>query len=116
MLEIKSREEFIRALKANDVVFIEYYDSSSDESKLFYDVMRELVKHIDPRILVLRIDARRYPELSKDVSHVPCLRIYYRGEIIFEQQGLFGIRDLDLYVLRRSIRSVFSDMNIAFKV
>ena len=115
-MEISSREEFVRALKANDVVMIEYYDPESRESELFNDVVKELSKHIDPRILVLRVNTRENPELVSDISKIPCLRVYYRGKLVFEQQGFFGNLELDVYVLRRSIRSVFKGLNIAFRV
>jgi len=116
LIDISSREELVRALKANEVVFIEYYDSSSENKDLSYYIMRELTKYIDPRILVLRIDVYKYPDLGGDVSHTPCLRVFYRGKMVFEQQGFFGDIELDMYVLRRSIRSVFHGLNIGFRV
>lgn len=116
MLEITSREELVRAIRANDVVLISYFSSDSEKNELFKNIMKELSKHLDPRILVLKVDAEKNPDLTSDVSELPCLRVYYRGRIIFEQVGFFGKPDLDVYVLRRSIRSVFHSMNIAFKV
>jgi len=116
MLEVASREEFIRALRANDVVMIEFYDPESRESSEFSYVVKELSKHADPRILVLRVNVKKTPELGVGVRTIPCLRIYYRGEVIFEQQGYFGKFDLDVYVLRRSIRSVFNSMNLGYRI
>ncbi|MET1160634.1 MAG: thioredoxin [Thermoprotei archaeon] len=116
MLEVSSREELNRALRANDIVMIEYYDPESKKSREFNFVIKELVKYIDPRILVLRVNVKRAPELSSDVSTIPCLRVYYRGELIFEQQGYFGNVELDVYVLRRSIRSVFYDRNLKYRI
>jgi thioredoxin 1 len=116
MLKISTREEFVRALKANELVMIGYYDSGSKDSSIFRDIYRELVKHTDPRILPLIIDTKETPELANDLSTIPCIRLYYRGRLIFEQQGVFGDRELDVLVLRRSIRSVFHSLNLSFKI
>lgn len=116
MLEISSHEELMRALKANEVVFIGYYDPGSKEGMLFHDVYRELEKHVDPGILVLKINVRKNPELVKGLSTIPCIRVYYKGRLVFEQQGFFGKIDFDVYVLRRSIRSVFHELNISYRI
>ncbi len=116
MLEISNREELIRALKANEVVLIGYYDPDSREGMMFHYIYRELQKHADPRILVLRVNTRKNPEFVKELPTVPCIRVYYKGRLVFEQQGFFGKLDLDVYVLRRSIRSVFHGLNISFRI
>ncbi len=116
VVEINNREDFIRALKANNIVVIEYYDPDDTESTRFDRVVKKLTKHADPRILFLKINISKNPELGDGVNKLPCLRVYYRGRIIFEQKGSFGKEDLDLYVLRRSIRSVFHGFNISFKI
>lgn len=116
MLEINSREDLVRALRANEIVLIGYYDPDTREGMLFHDIYKELSKHADPRILVLRVNTRKNPEFMEELPTIPCIRVYYRGKVIFEQQGFFGKRDLDVYVLRRSIRSVFHGLNLAFKI
>jgi thioredoxin 1 len=116
VIEINNREDFIRALKANSIVVIEYYDPENEESTKFDKVVKKLTKYADPRILFLKININRNPELGGGVKELPCLRVYYRGKIIFEQKGSFGKEDLDLHVLRRSIRSVFHGFNISFKI
>ncbi|ABN70358.1 hypothetical protein Smar_1266 [Staphylothermus marinus F1] len=116
LIEINSREELFRAIKSNDVVIIEYYNLDSHESKKFSRVVKLLSRYADPRILFLRINVGKNPDLSEGVNEIPCIRVYYKGKIIFEQKGSFGKEDLDLFVLRRSIRSVFHGFNIAFKI
>ncbi|ADI32286.1 thioredoxin family protein [Staphylothermus hellenicus] len=116
LVEISSKEEFFRAVKSNDVVIIEYYNQNSVESKKFSRVVKQLSRYADPRILFLRINIGKNPDLGEGVNEIPCIRVYYKGKMIFEQKGSFGREDLDLFVLRRSIRSVFYGFNIAFKI
>lgn len=116
MLDISSREEFVRAIRSNSVVLIGYYDSESEMGKFFGRVYKELTKHVDPQILVLRVDTNRAVELSCDLKSSPCIRVYYMGKLVFEQRGFFGDLDLDLYVLRRSIRSVLRSYNLTYRV
>jgi len=116
MLEVRSYEEFVRALEANEVVMIGYYDPESRDAALFYSVYKKLSEHADPRILVIIINTRRSPELSRDLSTTPCIRVYYHGKVVFEQQGLFGDMELDVYVLRRSIRTVLRELSIPFRI
>lgn len=116
MLIISTREEFTRAIKSNNVVLIGYYDLESEKGKFFNKVFNELAKHIDSRILVLRVDTSRVNELVEESMSKPCIRMYYMGKLVFEQSGFFGDFDLDLFVLRRSIRSVLRDHDISYKV
>lgn len=116
ILEISTREELVRAIKANNVVVVEYYKPDSIESKKFGRVVKQLTRYADPRILFLRVNIDKNPQLGDGIDEIPCIRVYYKGKIIFEQKGSFGKEDLDLLVLRRSIRSVFHGFNIAFKI
>ncbi len=116
MIEVRSREEIDRAIASNRVVIIEYYDKESRIGREFSRAVKYLEKHIDPSILILRVSAREHPELLDGVKELPLLRVYLDGKLVFEQQGGFGKTDLDLMVLRRSIRSVLRSFNVAFKI
>lgn len=116
MLSISTREEFIRAIKYNNVVLIGYYDLDSEEGRFFSKVFSELYKHVDSRILVLRVDTSSGGELVDELLYKPCIRMYYMGKLVFEQHGFFGNLELDLFVLRRSIRSILREYNVYYKV
>jgi len=116
MLEISSSEELERALLFNEVVMIGYYDPESREATLFRKVYKRLSEHADPRILVLVANLRNIPELLRDSTTTPCIRVYYRGALVFEQKGLFGDEELDVFVLRRGIRAVLRELNVHFRV
>jgi len=116
LIEISSRDDFIRAIKANKVVIVEYFDPDNENSKKFYLTIKDVERHVDPSILVARINIRKIPELSKGVHTLPCIRVFLDGEVVFEQQGVFGKRDLDLMVLRRGIRSVLRSRNVSLKI
>ncbi len=117
--EIRSNEELYRILNSYSLVLIQYLDPNRDrESRELYYAFRELSKilsvNMDAIAAIVRID--KYPELARDVDKTPLLRVYHRGRIIFEQYGGFSERDLDLYVLRRSIRNTLHRMNLRYRV
>ncbi len=116
MIEINTRDDFIRAIKTNQVVIVEYFDPDNEESKKFYPTMKDVEKHVDPSILVLRINVKKTPELSNGIHTLPCIRVFLDGKVVFEQQGVFGRRELDLMVLRRGIRSVLRNRNVLLKI
>ncbi len=115
ILEISHRSELLRALQSNQVVIIEYSDPEKDESKSFNRIIKMLSKYADPTILFLRINIKN-SNISSELPRTPCIRVYYRGKVIFEQKDFFGKEDMDLYVLRRGIRSVFKTYNIPLRI
>lgn len=115
MYELKSKEEFARALKGNEVVLIEYYEPENRDCEVMAQSMREFYKYADRNILFCRINTRDHPEIA-DVESTPAIRVYYRGELIFEQLGVLSTVELTVKVVRRSIREVFRKHNIDLKV
>lgn len=115
MYELKSKEEFIRALKGNELVLIEYYEPGNKECDVMNESMKELAKYAGQTVLFCRINVREHPEIDS-VSDVPAIRVYYRGEPIFEQIGSMSTVELNLRVVRRSIREVFRARNIQVRI
>lgn len=115
MYELKSKEEFVRALRGNDVVLIEYYDPSSKECQIMHESMKEFSKYADKEILFCRVNVKEHPEINS-IIETPTLRVYYKGELVFEQIGVLSTVELNLRVVRRSIREVFRRRNINVKV
>ncbi len=116
MIEVSNVEELRRAMSTYKVVIIEYYDPDDRVSREFSKAVKMLQKHLDPNGIILRVSLKEHPELASDVKTIPCLRVYLSGRLVFEQQGGFGNRDLDLMVLRRSIRHTLRGLNAAFKI
>lgn len=116
MIEITSVEELRRAMESYKVVIVEYYDPDDKVSREFSKAVKMLQRYLDPEGIILRVSVKKSPELVKDVKTVPCLRVYLFGKLVFEQQGGFGKRDLDLLVLRRSIRHTLRGLNVSFKI
>lgn len=114
MYELKSREEFIRALRGNDVVLVEYYDPDIKDCEIMHESMKELSKHIE-KVLFCLINVKKHPEIDK-VTETPTLRVFYRGELIFEQIGTMSTVELNLRVVRRSIREAFQKQNINIRI
>lgn len=115
-ISITRREELMRAISSNDVVIIGYNDRNIKGAEDFDKILRELSKKVDPTILVLKVDVSQAPDLGEDVPELPYVRVYLKGKIVFEQYGWFGRPDLDLYVLRRSIRTVLRSLNVTLKI
>lgn len=116
MVEVKDMEELKRALNFYKVVIVEYYDPDDEVSREFSKAVKMLQEHLDPEGIILRISKKDHPELASDVKTIPCLRVYLYGRLVFEQQGGFGNRELDLTVLRRSIRHTLRGLNVAFRI
>ncbi|WFO76121.1 thioredoxin [Desulfurococcaceae archaeon MEX13E-LK6-19] len=116
MIEIRDVVELKRALNFYKVVIIEYYDPDDEVSREFSKAVKMLQKHLDPDGIILRVSTKEHPELASDVKTIPCLRVYLNGKLVFEQQGGFGNRELDLTVLRRSIRHTLRSLNVAFRI
>ena len=116
MYEVTSIEEIKRAINSNRVVIIEYYDPDSKESREFSKAVKAMERTLDPSILLLRVSIKRFPYLMDGIKEIPCIRVYLDGRLVFEQQGGFGKRDLDLMVLRRSIRSTLRGLNASFRI
>lgn len=115
MYEIRSREEFIRAVRGNEIVLVEFYEPDNRDCQIMYESMREFSKYADRNILFCRVNVRELPDVAK-VDDLPTLRVYYKGELIFEQIGVLSTVDLNLKVVRRSIREVFRSHNIDVRV
>ncbi|MEM0004008.1 MAG: thioredoxin family protein [Desulfurococcaceae archaeon] len=115
MYELKSREELVRAVKGNEIVLIEYYESGNKDCQIMYESMKELSKYADKVILFCRVNVKEHPEIA-DVDEIPAIRVYYRGELVFEQFGALSTVGLNLKVIRRSIREVFTKRNIYVRI
>lgn len=115
MYEIRSKEEFMRAIGGNEVVLVEFYDPDNDDCLIMYESMKEFSKQADRNILFCRVNVKEHPDIAK-VDSTPTIHVYYRGELIFEQIGALSDVELNLKVVRRSIREVFRTQNINIKV
>jgi hypothetical protein len=117
--EVKSSEELYRILKSYELVVIQYLNPDKDkESRELYHAFRKLStilsRNRDAIAAIIRTD--KYPELARGINREPLLRVYHRGRIVFEQYGGFGERELDLYVLRRSIRDTLYKLNLRYRI
>ncbi len=116
MYEVSSIDEIKRAISSNRVVIVEYYDPDSKVSKDFSKTIKAMERTLDQSILLLRVSIKKFPSLMDSIKEIPCIRVYLDGRLVFEQQGCFGKRDLDLMVLRRSIRNTLRSLNVSFKI
>ncbi len=114
-LEVDNKGLINRALRFYEVVVIEYYDPDNPVSYEFSRAVRAMAATSDPSVMYLRVNVKRHPELAEG-GEAPMLRVYHRGVLVFEQQGGFGKKDLDLYVLRKSIRETLRGLDINIRV
>lgn len=115
MYELKSREEFMRAIKGNDIVLVEFYKPGDRKCQIMHESMKEFSKLADRDMLFCRVNIGEHPEIA-DVSELPTLRVYYRGELIFEQIGSLSTVDLNLKIVRRGIREIFRARDIHVRI
>ncbi|MEM2025779.1 MAG: thioredoxin family protein [Desulfurococcaceae archaeon] len=115
MYELKSKEEFIRAIRGNEVVLVEFYEPNDRDCQIMHESMKEFSKSVDQNMLFCRVNIKEHPEIA-DVNDLPTLRVYYRGELVFEQIGTLSTVDLNLKIVRRSIRETFKARDISVRV
>ena len=115
-IELTSKEELERVLSSEEPVVIEYYDPDEEGSKVFSEVVKELGKVADSRLIFCRINVKEHSALAEGIGETPALRVFYKGNVIFEQRGCFGDPKLDLMVLRRGIRAVFESIRLSLKI
>mgnify|MGYP001770676932 CR=1 FL=1 len=116
MYELKSREELIRALRGNDIVLIEYYEPGNKECEIMAESMKEFEKQASHVVLFCRVNVKEHPDIAVDVDSVPAIRVFYKGELVFEQLGSLSTAELNLKVIRRSIREVFKAKNVQVRI
>lgn len=116
MIKIKSKEEFVRALSFNEVVFVNFYSKLSKNYDTVVAIAKELSRSIDSRILVIGVDVDEVPELASDLPCIPCLRVYFCGKPVFEQLSFFNELEQDVKIIRRGVRDVFRSLNINYRV
>jgi hypothetical protein len=72
MYELKSREDFIRAIRGNEVVLVEYYKPEDKDCEIMYESMKEFSKYADKNILFCRVNIKDHPELGDVDSGSSC--------------------------------------------
>jgi hypothetical protein len=115
-IELTSKEELERVLSSDEPVVIEYYDPDVEGSKIFSEVVKELGKVADSRLIFCRVNVKEHSALAEGIEETPALRVFYKRNVIFEQKGCFGNPKLDLMVLRRGIRAVFESIRLSLKI
>ena len=115
MIELKSKSEFIRTLQGNEIVLVEFYKPGDKDCEIMHETMKEFIKYADQNILFCRINIMEYPEFE-GIDKIPVIRLYYRSKLVFEQIGTLSTAELNLKVLRRSIREVFRSHNVGIRV
>ncbi|MCY0868060.1 MAG: thioredoxin family protein [Desulfurococcus sp.] len=116
MYELRTREEFMRAIMSNEVVIIEYYMPGVKDSEYISWALRDIEKAADPRILFCRVNVNETPELAERQVDVPYVEAYYMGEKVFEHYGSLSSIDLNVTALRRGLRSVLKSLKVNIRV
>lgn len=116
MYELRNRDELERALRANELVVILYYGERGPEHDTMMETMRKLEESADPRVFFCGVNVAEHPELVEGVERVPHLKLYYNGELVFEQVGSLTSTELNLFALRRGMKSVLAARNVNIRI
>lgn len=116
MYELRSRDELERALRANELVIVLYYGERGPEQDTMMETLRRLEESADPRVLFCSVNVLEHPELVEGVDRVPHLKLYHNGEVVFEQVGSLTSAELNLFALRRGMRSVLAARNVNIRI
>ncbi len=108
-VEIKTREELEKILREHELVFLEVRNKDSYESRYLSRILASILGPLGSRIKMVFIDHKQAPELLEDYPrgrYVPIIRLYIRGQMVWEQEGVLANESADRLAIRRGLREV----------
>ncbi len=103
MIDAKTWSDAERIIRENKIVLVGVFDSTNPMGRYISSLLDDISYYVEPAILVVKIDAasaERSPSLG---DTLPRLRLYYKGEQIWEQIGFFFNPMSDKHAIRRGI-------------
>ncbi|OYT59922.1 MAG: hypothetical protein B6U75_02835 [Desulfurococcales archaeon ex4484_217_1] len=117
-VEELSPREVEHVIKNNRIVLVEYTSKNKREARYFHSLVKDFSFKVLNKIRVVSINVDNYPEVKskENILVLPCLKLFFNGESIWEQEGCFMNYTKDMLILRRSIREALKDKGLRIKI
>ena len=107
--EVKTREELEEILRKYELVFLEVRNKNSYESRYLSRILASIFGSLSDRIKTVFIDHELAPKLLEDYPggrYTPLIRLYIRGQVVWEQEGVLANENADKIAIRRGLREI----------
>ncbi|OYT51007.1 MAG: hypothetical protein B6U76_11750 [Desulfurococcales archaeon ex4484_217_2] len=134
-VEELSPREVEHVIKKNKIVLVEYTTKTKREARYFHSLVKDFSFKVLNKIRVVSVNVDNYPEVKskENILVLPCLKLFFNGESIWEQEGCFlklffngesiweqegCFMDYakDMLILRRSIREALKDKGLRIRI
>lgn len=112
---VKSKDELEKLIQRIKIVLVVFIDNSEESRSISYAA--RMFEHLrEPMITVVIIDTTKIHDekLLAEATITPLVRLYIKGELVFEQKGGMGYYQKDFIVLKEGIKSVLAGRGIRF--
>ncbi len=118
MLRPHSIDEYEAIVRSSELVLVEFYSASNPLSRYFSRIVEDLAERLGPRAVLVRVDVDESPQIAEheEVEELPYVKLYYRGRLVWSQEGCFGNYSADILAARKGIRQVFRAMGVPLRI
>ena len=104
--------EVERIIRTNRALLLVVYDSGKHEQRYMRMFLRSIEPAFEPEVPIIYMDLRDLDENKRNeilsrlrigASDLPLLRLYYNGDMLWSQFGLFYSLSVDREAMRRGI-------------
>ena len=103
MIDARTWSDAERLIRENEIVLLGVFDSTSPIGRYVSSLLDDISYYVEPAILVVKVDTAFVGNKPGSSNALPRLRLYYRGEQIWEQIGFFFNPISDKHAIRRGV-------------
>lgn len=90
MIQYLDKSNFDATINTNDVVLVDFFADWCGPCKALHPALEELAKDFDGKVVILKINVDKNPELAAQfkVRSIPALFYFKNGEVVDTQNGV----------------------------
>ena len=117
-VEELSPSEIEHIIRKNRIVLVEYTTKTKREARYFHSLVKDFSFKVLNKIRVVSVNVDNYPEVKsrENIIMLPCLKLFFNGENIWEQEGCFMDYIKDMLILKRSIREALKSKGLRIRI
>jgi thioredoxin 1 len=99
------KENFGEIINGEKPVLVDFYAEWCGPCKMMKPVLEELRQLLGDKIRILKIDIDRNPAItnSLNISGVPTLVLYRKGQILWRQSGVLSAKQIQSVIQQKAI-------------
>ena len=100
-----AKESFTDIIRGDKPVFVDFHAEWCGPCKLMKPILEELRAAMGDAIRILKIDVDKNPAISSslNVSGVPTLILYKKGQILWRQSGVVPAKQLQRIIQEKAL-------------